>query len=72
MDTQPQETPGRIFKVGATRIVADASAADLAAEQVRTLLKTTYPEVTNATTRETTLEDGTRVLEFLPQPGRKG
>jgi PRTRC genetic system protein C len=72
MTDQVETTPARIFKIGATRIVADETAAELSAEQVRQLLKATYPEVTNATTRETTLEDGTRVLEFLPQPGRKG
>ena len=40
-------------------------------EDVRNLLKATYPEVANATLRETTAE-GQRLVEFLPQPGRKG
>lgn len=62
----------RIFKIGATRIVADASMSALEPEQIRTLLKISYPEVTHATIRETMLEDGTQVLEFISQPGRKG
>lgn len=42
-------------------------------EQVRDLLKTSYPEIANATIRERTEgENGLRVVEFLPQPGRKG
>lgn len=40
-------------------------------EQVRDLLKTSYPEIANATLRERE-ENGLRVVEFLPQPGRKG
>lgn len=72
MNDQVEKTPVRIFKIGATRIVGDTTTAELSAEQVRTLLNATYPEVTNATIRETTLDNGTRVLEFLPQPGRKG
>ncbi len=40
-------------------------------EQVRNLLKMQYPEVANATIRETVNGD-TRIVEFLPQPGRKG
>jgi len=72
MSDQNLTQPARILKIGATRIVADASMAALDPEQIRTLLKLSYPEVTNATVRETTLEDGTQVLEFLSQPGRKG
>jgi PRTRC genetic system protein C len=62
----------RIFKSGATRIVEDPSMSELSNEQVRDLLKTTYPEIANATIRESQLEDGTRLVEFLPVPGRKG
>ena len=43
----------------------------LSNEEVRSILKATYPEVANATIRETTA-DGQRIVEFLPQPGRKG
>jgi len=38
----------RIIKIGATRIVADASMSALEPEQLRTLLKLSYPEVTHA------------------------
>lgn len=61
----------RIIKIGATRIVADASMFALDPEQIRTLLKTSYPEIANATLRERD-QNGLRVVEFLPQPGRKG
>jgi hypothetical protein len=40
-------------------------------EQVRDILKRTYPEVAHATIRERE-QDGLRIVEFLPQPGRKG
>lgn len=40
-------------------------------EQVRELLKPTYPEVAHATLRERE-DNGLCVVEFLPQPGRKG
>ncbi len=61
----------RIIKIGATRIVADASMSAIEPEQLRDLLKTTYPEIANATLRERD-ENGLRVIEFLPQPARKG
>jgi hypothetical protein len=61
----------RVFKIGATRIVEDPSMSDLTNEQARDLLKTSYPEIANATLRERE-ENGLRVVEFLPQPGRKG
>jgi len=61
----------RVFKIGANRIVEDTATTKLTNEQVRHLLKSQYPEVANATIRETT--SGTNcVVEFLPQPGRKG
>jgi PRTRC genetic system protein C len=41
-------------------------------EAVRSLLKANYPEIANATIREVTTEEGQTVVEFLPQPGRKG
>ena len=61
----------RVFKTGAVRIVEDESMRGLSNEEVRNVLKATYPEVANATIRETTAE-GQRMVEFLPQPGRKG
>ena len=72
MTDQNPTQPTRVIKIGATRIVADASMSALSAEAIRSLLKTSYPEVAHATIRETTLEDGTQLLDFLAQPGRKG
>lgn len=65
-------TPNRIFKIGATTIQADSSMTNLNNEQVRAILKRTYPEVAHATIRETTLEDGTIAVIFTSVPGRKG
>ena len=68
-----QNTPqNRIFKIGATTIQADESMANLDNEQIRDLLKRTYPEVAHATIRETTLDDGTQVTHYIPRAGRKG
>ena len=66
-----QNSTPRIFKTGTVRIVEDESMRGLSNEEVRSLLKATYPEVANATLRETTVE-GQPIVEFLPQPGRKG
>lgn len=66
-----QNSTPRIFKTGTVRIVEDDSMHGLSNEEVRGILKVTYPEVANATIRETT-SDGQRIVEFLPQPGRKG
>jgi len=65
-------TPLRIFKIGTTTIQADESLANLDNEQVRAILKRTYPEVAHATIRETTLEDGTVVVHYQAVAGRKG
>lgn len=62
----------RIFKIGAVRIVEDASMTELSLEAVRNILKATYPEIAHATLRETATEEGNSLIEFLPQPGRKG
>ncbi len=65
----------RIFKIGANRIVEDASMAQLTTEQIRSLLQVSYPEVAHATVRERSeTVEGREVhlLEFLPQAGRKG
>ncbi|MEM6284507.1 MAG: PRTRC system protein C [Chloroflexota bacterium] len=70
--TDQNTTPNRIFKIGATTIVADEQTAQMDNEQVRTLLKKTYPEVAHATIREVTLEDGTVALHFIAKAGRKG
>ena len=70
--TDQNTTPNRIFKIGATTIVADEQTAQMDNEQVRALLKKTYPEVAHATIREQTLDDGTIVISFLAVAGRKG
>jgi PRTRC genetic system protein C len=62
----------RIFQTGATRISEDDSLRSLNHEEVRNILKRAYPEVTNATIRERTLDDGSLLIEFIPAPGRKG
>ncbi len=71
MSDQNNSQP-RIFKTGTVRIVEDESMHGLSNEEVRNVLKATYPEIANATIREVTAEDGQTVVEFLPQPGRKG
>ena len=40
-------------------------------EEIRDLLKPTYPEVAHATIRERE-QDGLRILNFIPVAGRKG
>jgi hypothetical protein len=70
--TDQNTTPNRIFKIGATTIVADEQTAQMDNEQIRALLKKTYPEVAHATIRERTLDDGTFVLYFIAVAGRKG
>ncbi|GIK27946.1 MAG: hypothetical protein IT298_01805 [Chloroflexi bacterium] len=71
MTDQNQNPSSRVFKIGATRIVEDPSMSSLDNNAVRDVLKTSYPEIANATIRERE-ENGLRVVEFLPQPGRKG
>jgi hypothetical protein len=71
MTDQNPTQPARVFKIGATLIVEDASMSSLGNNAIRDLLKTSYPEIANATLRERD-ENGLRVVEFLPQPGRKG
>jgi len=66
-NTQP-----RIFKIGATRIVEDASLAGRDLDEVKAILQRSYPEIAHATVREITLEDGTKLTEWLAQPGKKG
>ena len=65
-------TPNRIFKIGATRIVEDASLSGKSLDEVKAILQRSYPEIAHATVRETTLEDGTKLVEWLAKPGRKG
>jgi hypothetical protein len=71
MTDQNPTQPARVFKIGSTRIVEDATMHGATNEEIRTLLKTSYPEIANATIRERE-ENSVRIVEFLPQPGRKG
>ena len=67
-----QNTPARIFKTGTTIIAEDETLRSLSDDDVKALLQRTYPEIAHATVRETVQEDGTRVLTYLPQVGKKG
>ena len=71
-DNTTPTTPNRIFKIGATQIPESDATRGKSAEEVRQQLKAAFPEVTHATIRETTLDDGTLVLHYLPVGGRKG
>ena len=66
------EAPRRIFKTGSTIISEAPEMRELSNDAVKNLLKHSYPEVANATIRETQQNDGTLLVEFLPVPGRKG
>lgn len=64
-------TSPRTFKVGGETIHEDESMTGLSNEDARRILQRSYPEIASATIRETE-QDGRRVVEFLPKPGRKG
>ena len=73
MSDNPTPFVPRIFVIGAHRIVeTDESTTALSSEQMRTLFRSTYPEVANATLRERTDANGNRVIEYLPIVGHKG
>lgn len=72
MTEQISNTQSRIFKIGTTTIVEDDTLAGKTLDEIKDILKQTYPEVTHTTVRERTLDDGTPVIDFLPKPGRKG
>jgi hypothetical protein len=72
MTDQNPTQPTRVIKIGATRIIADANLSHLSPDQLRETLKISYPEIAHATLRETTLEDGTQVWEWVAVAGRKG
>lgn len=61
----------RIFKTGSQQIVEDPSMADKSIEEVQAILAAQYPEVKNSVIRTRTEGEDT-VVEFIPQPGRKG
>lgn len=71
MSTASNTLITRVFKTGATLITESPDMRGLTVEQVKQLLKSSYPEVAHATIRERT-EGETLVIEFLPQVGRKG
>jgi len=71
MSNQPSHAGNRCrsaqarVQIGTNRIVEDAAITKLSNEQVRNLLKAQYPEIANATIRESA--DGeTRLIEFFP------
>lgn len=70
MTNETNPTP-RVFKTGANRIVEDETMTGLSNDEVRQMLARSYPEVAHATIRERE-QEGLRIVEFLPQPGRKG
>lgn len=61
----------RIFKIGTTEIEESESLIHLTNDEYRQKLAASYPEVTNATMRETKRGDDT-LVEFVPVAGRKG
>lgn len=73
-NTTPEttETPRRIFKTGSTIITESPEMRELSNDEIKNLLKHSYPEVANATIRETPQADGTLLVEYLPLVGRKG
>ena len=67
-----EQTPTRVFKIGTTIIIEDEALAERNLDEIKGILKHSYPEVANATIRETPQADGPLLVEFLPVPGRKG
>ena len=70
-ETQTTVTLERVFKIGSTLVVEDASMAKLSNEQVQDVLAFQHPEVANATIHSTE-KDGKLYVEFLKKVGRKG
>lgn len=66
-------TPKRVFKIGSVRLVEDAALAGKTPQEVQQLLAPLYPQIENASLRESTDPDtGLTLIEWLPRPGRKG
>lgn len=72
MTTQDTNSLPRLFRTGTTVITEDASTRGLNVEEVRAILKRTYPELEHATYTTDTDEQGQTVITFMPKPGRKG
>lgn len=70
--TEQNNPQPRIFKIGTTTIVEDDSLTGKTLDEVKDILKRSYPEVAHATVRETTLENGSICYHFISRPGRKG
>ena len=71
MTEQTNNTQPRIFKIGTSTIMEDASMSGLDLDAVKQILQRTYPEVAHATVREVTLEDGSTCYHFIPVAGKK-
>jgi hypothetical protein len=61
----------RVFKIGSQTIYENEVTYGLSNEDVRGVLKASFPEIANATIG-TRSDNGVSIVEFLPQPGRKG
>ena len=55
--TEQNNPQPRIFKIGATTIVEDDSLTGKTLDEVKDILKRSYPEVAHATVRERTLDE---------------
>jgi hypothetical protein len=62
----------RLFKTGSTIIAEDSTTAGKSPEEIREILKYQFPEVANATINLRTNDDGQKIIDYLPKPGRKG
>ncbi|MBZ0304425.1 MAG: hypothetical protein K8I82_00015 [Anaerolineae bacterium] len=74
-DTQEMNVQNRqrVFKIGGTRIVEDATMNGKSTAEIQKMLAPLYPQIENATVRERTDEEsGMTVIEWIPRPGRKG
>jgi len=71
MSTSHNTPSIRVFKTGTTLITESPEMRGLTIDQIKHLLKTSYPEVAHATVRER-VEGETLVIEFLPIAARKG
>lgn len=71
MPDNPNTQTPRIFRIGGATVVENESTVSLSNEQVREMLKSQYPEVAHAKIVERA-DDNTHVVEFIPQPGKKG
>ena len=71
MSTTPNTPLTRVFKTGTTVITESPEMRAMTIDQIKQVLKTTYPEVAHATVRER-VEGETLVIEFLPVAARKG